>query len=72
MKAAMAQAEQAGRPHFSHFGEDANLFAELESLFRNYAEEGIGRSRKYLHNDEEAAPHNQASGTFTPWESLAR
>jgi phosphoribulokinase len=70
MKAAMAEAEAQGKPHFSHFGEDANLFAELEALFRSYAETGSGQSRKYLHNDEEAAPFGQASGTFTPWQAL--
>lgn len=70
MKKAMAEAETGGRPHFSHFGEDANLFAELEQLFRDYSESGSGRSRKYLHNDEEAAPYQQPAGTFTPWEPL--
>ena len=70
MKIAMSEAEAGGKPHFSHFGEDANLFAELEGLFRDYGESGTGKSRKYLHNDEEAAPFGQESGTFTPWESL--
>ena len=70
MKVAMAEAELANNPHFSHFGEDANLFSELESLFRCYAMEGTGQSRKYLHNDEEAAPYKQPAGTFTPWEAL--
>ena len=70
MKVAMAEAEAAGIRHYSHFGEDANLFAELEALFRDYGETGNGRARKYLHNDEEAAPYKQASGTFTPWEPL--
>jgi phosphoribulokinase len=70
MKVAMAEAEAAGNRRFSHFGEDANLFAELEALFRDYAEHGNGQSRKYLHNDEEAAPFKQAPGTFTPWEKL--
>ena len=70
MKVAMAEAELANNPHFSHFGEDANLFSELESLFRCFAMEGTGQSRKYLHNDEEAAPYKQLAGTFTPWEAL--
>ena len=70
MKAAMAEAEKNNRPHFSHFGEDANLFEELQSLFSSYAESGGGISRKYLHNDEEAAPFKQTPGTFTPWEPL--
>ena len=70
MKRRMAEAEKAGNKHFSHFGEDNNLFAELESLFRTYGERGEGRARKYLHNDEEAAPFQQPPGTFTAWEDL--
>ena len=65
MKIAMAEAEASGNRHFSHFGDEANLFAELEALFRDYAESGTGRSRKYLHNAEEAAPFKQEPGTFT-------
>ena len=70
MKREMAKAEGDAGRHFSHFGAEANLFAELESLFRDYAEAGNGRSRKYLHNAEEAAPYGQAPGTFTAWEPL--
>jgi len=70
MKTAMAEAEKQNRPHFSHFGEDANLFGELETLFASYAESGSGTSRKYLHDDEEAAPFKQSPGTFTPWAPL--
>jgi phosphoribulokinase len=70
MKARAAQAEAEGNKHFSHFGADNNLFGELEGLFKSYAESGTGRSRKYLHNAEEAAPYQQEPGTFTPWEDL--
>lgn len=70
MKTAMAEAEAAGNRHFSHFGDEANLFAELEALFRDYGESGTGMSRKYLHNAEEAAPFKQEPGTFTQWEPL--
>jgi phosphoribulokinase len=70
MKTAMAEAEKNDRPHFSHFGEDANLFGELQELFRSYGETGQGQSRKYLHNDEEAAPYKQPPGTFTAWGPL--
>ena len=70
MKRVMAEAEASGRPHFSHFGDEANLFAELESLFRDYAESGTGQSRKYLHDEREAAPYQQQPGTFTAWETL--
>ena len=70
MKRRMLEAEQSGNNNFSHFGPDNNLFAELELLFKTYAETGNGRARKYLHNAEEAAPFQQEPGTFTPWESL--
>ncbi len=71
MKLRLAEAEKAGNRHFSHFGPENNLFSELEALFRDYAESGTGKSRKYLHDAEEAAPYRQEPGTFTPWESLA-
>jgi len=70
MKAEMANAEKKGLPHFSHFGDDANLFAELENLFRSYSETGTGQRRKYLHDTEEAAPYQQEPGTFTAWEPV--
>ncbi len=70
MKVAAAEAEAAGRKHFSHFGEDANLFVELETLFKTYAATGTGRFRKYLHNEEEAKPFKQAPGTFTAWDDV--
>ncbi|WP_374669623.1 phosphoribulokinase [Ramlibacter sp.] len=70
MKQRMAEEEATGNRHFSHFGEEGNLFAELEQLFRQYAETGTGRTRKYLHNAEEAAPYRQEPGTFTEWEEV--
>lgn len=66
----IAAEAKAGNHAFSHFGPAANLFEELEELFRCYAEHGSGRSRKYLHDDAEAAPYGQPPGTFTPWEDL--
>ena len=71
MQARMADAAASANAHFSHFGPDANLFEELETLFRTYGETGRGRLRRYLHNDQEAAPYAQEPGTFTPWEDLA-
>jgi phosphoribulokinase len=67
MKAKMAEALKQGNEHYSHFGPYSNLFEELETLFRSYAESGTGRTRKYLHDEAEAAPFKQEPGTFTPW-----
>lgn len=67
MRERLKEAEAAGNRNLSHFGPDNNLFAELEALFRDYGETGRGHSRKYLHDEGEAAPYGQAPGTFTPW-----
>ena len=67
MKTRQAEAERDGNRNFSHFGPENNLFAELEDLFRTYGQNGTGRTRKYLHDHEEAAPFKQDPGTFTPW-----
>ncbi|GAB2540529.1 phosphoribulokinase [Nocardia heshunensis] len=71
MKLAMAEAERQRNETFSHFGPEANLLSELESLFREYGESGVGGVRRYLHDDDEAKPFGQPAGTFTPWDELA-
>lgn len=70
MKHRASEAEKNGNKHFSHFSEENNLFGEIENLFKTYSETGTGRSRKYLHNAEEAQGHQQEPGTFTPWVDL--
>jgi phosphoribulokinase len=70
MKQKLAESVSGSNPNFSHFGPEANLFPELAALFRDYAARGTGRTRKYLHDDAEAAPHGQPAGTFTAWSDL--
>lgn len=70
MKVKQAEAERNGNLHFSHFGPETNLFAELEELFDTYGRSGTGRRRYYLHDENEAAPFQQSPGTFTPWEDI--
>lgn len=69
MKEVVNKAEAEGLT-LSHFGPEANIFDKLESLFRDYSETGTGQVRKYLHDEEEAAPYKQNPGTFTPWEAI--
>ncbi|RKZ53573.1 MAG: phosphoribulokinase [Candidatus Parabeggiatoa sp. nov. 3] len=69
MKKAVQDADKEGR-NLSHFGPEANLFNKLEDLFHRYSENGTGQIRKYLHNEDEAAPYKQEPGTFTPWEDI--
>ncbi len=71
MKEAMKKATGEGNNNFSHFGPQANLFSELEDLYRTYGETGTGKRRLYLHNQEEAEPYKGLGpGEFTPWEDI--
>jgi len=70
MQRRLTEAEQTGNHHFSHFGPENNLLTELEALFADYARDGTGTSRKYLHDQEAAARYGQQPGTFTSWEIL--
>lgn len=70
MKKAIADSEKKGGRGISHFGPEANLFEALEALFREYNHNGTGKTRLYLHNEEEAAPFAQEPGTFTPWTDI--
>jgi phosphoribulokinase len=72
MRDRMAEETARGNLHFSHFGPENNLFAELDALFRTYGESGRGRTRKYLHDEAEAASFGQKPGTFTAWADLPR
>ncbi|MBL8483727.1 MAG: phosphoribulokinase [Rhodocyclaceae bacterium] len=67
---AMERAAREGKTNFSHFGPEANLLQELETLFRTYGESGRGRTRRYIHDPREAALFGQAPGTFTEWEDI--
>jgi len=71
MKQAVAESEKNGGHPISHFGPEANEFEKLEALFKEYGESGTGKTRLYLHNDEEAKPWQQKAGTFTPWSPIA-
>ena len=54
MKEVMAKEAETGNSHFSHFGPDANLLEDLEDQFRRYGETGFCRTRRYIHDQEEA------------------
>jgi phosphoribulokinase len=54
MEWAMTEAKKRGNNHFSHFGPEANILEELEEVFRDYGEFGSGRTRHYVHDEQEA------------------
>ncbi len=67
MKRVMAEQEKTGNDHFSHFGPEANLLAELEATFKAYGETGAGKTRHYVHDQEEEELYGAPPGTFTEW-----
>ncbi|ANT62365.1 phosphoribulokinase [Salipiger sp. CCB-MM3] len=70
MKAELEARKSSGDETFSHFSYDANELGELEEIFRTYGETGTGRTRHYVHDDDEAARWNTPPGNFTDWESF--
>ena len=70
MRVAMDETQKAGNNHFSHFGPEANLIVELEAVFREYSENGSGRTRHYVHDADEAEKYGCRPGTFTAWQPL--
>ncbi|MCB1887665.1 MAG: phosphoribulokinase [Rhodocyclaceae bacterium] len=70
MKRLIEAAESEGKRGISHFGPEANLFEDLEGLFRAYGESATGKRRYYIHNAEQAARWGQPQGSFTEWEDL--
>ena len=54
MKELMDEDQKKLGGHLSHFGPEANLFAELAETFATYSETGTCKVRRYLHNQDEA------------------
>lgn len=70
MEKAMKEAAKRGNPNFSHFGLEANLIEELETLFQTYSESGKGLIRHYIHDDAEERALGTPIGSFTPWTDI--
>jgi len=70
MKRVMAEEAEKGNNHFSHFGLEANDLEELESIFEQFGQTGTGRTRRYVHDQEEAEQYGAPAGTFTDWEDF--
>ena len=71
MRHRMSTAAFEGNNNYSHFGDYANLLPELETLFAQYAQDGTGRTRHYIHDERDEKLYGVRPGDFTPWEELA-
>src|SRR5918996_1691283 len=67
MKLKVEEEEKNGNPNFTHFHVDANELEKLESVFEEYGRKGTGRTRTYVHDEEEAALYGTPPGAFTEW-----
>ncbi len=67
MKAELEKRLAQGDHSFSHFSLEANELGELERVFREYGETGKGKTRYYVHSEEEARKLGTPSGEFTEW-----
>ncbi|GAA4532460.1 phosphoribulokinase [Chelativorans composti] len=67
MKKKVAEEAARGNPNFTHFNVEANELELLESVFEEYGRQGTGRTRTYVHDEEEARIHGVPPGHFTPW-----
>lgn len=67
MKAELQQRLDDGDSTFSHFSYEANELDELQRVFRDYGETGRGRTRHYVHDDDEAERFGVPPGKFTDW-----
>lgn len=70
MREAIARATAEGSARFSHFSPEANLLAELADVFEEFSHKGTGRTRHYVHDENEATRYGRPPGTFTDWEEL--
>jgi len=70
MKRVMAEETEKGNNHFSHFGLEANDLEELEAIFEQFGKTGTGRTRRYVHDQEESELYGSPAGTFTDWEDF--
>ena len=67
MKVKVAEQEAAGNPNFTHFHPDANELGLLQDVFRQYGETGTGRTRTYVHDEEESRQFGVPPGSFSAW-----
>ncbi|MDG4884528.1 phosphoribulokinase [Mesorhizobium sp. WSM4884] len=71
MKAEVAAQEKAGNPNFTHFHAEANELGILEEVFEEYGRRGTGRTRTYVHDEDEEKLTGTPPGNFTDWREFA-
>lgn len=70
MKVKVAEELKKGS-YFTHFNAEANILDDLAKLFKEYRETGKGKTRFYVHSEEEAKVYGVPPGNFTEWEEIS-
>tara|TARA_Y200000002_G_scaffold95013_1_gene76681 strand:+ start:955 stop:1827 length:873 start_codon:yes stop_codon:yes gene_type:complete len=70
MKKELERRTSGGDSTFSHFSFDANILVDLENVFKNYSLTGTGKTRNYVHSEEESERFGVAPGKFTEWRDI--
>ncbi|TPL00968.1 MULTISPECIES: phosphoribulokinase [unclassified Mesorhizobium] len=71
MKSEVAKQEEAGNPNFTHFHAEANELEILEGVFEQYGRRGSGKTRTYIHDEDEEKHYGTPPGHFTEWREFA-
>ncbi|MHA6688423.1 phosphoribulokinase [Mesorhizobium sp. A556] len=71
MKTKVAQEEKKGNPNFTHFNVEANELETLQEVFEEYGRRGTGRTRTYVHDEEEAKLYATPAGSFSEWRDFS-
>ena len=71
MKAKVAEEEKSGNPNFTHFNAEANELETLEEVFSEYGRRGTGKTRTYIHDEDEERLYGTPPGNFTGWRQFA-
>ncbi|MER8464856.1 phosphoribulokinase [Mesorhizobium sp. M1396] len=71
MKVKVAEEEKAGNPNFTHFNAEANELGILEEVFEEYGRRGTGKTRTYIHDEDEEKQYGTPPGHFTEWREFA-
>ncbi|RWB59055.1 phosphoribulokinase [Mesorhizobium sp.] len=71
MKVEVTKQEKAGNPNFTHFHAEANELGILEGVFEEYGRRGTGRTRTYVHDEDEEKLYGTPPGNFTDWREFA-
>ena len=65
----MEQREKKSKT-ITHFSPEANLLSDLENLFSSFSSSGRGKTRQYIHTEDDSIKQKTKVGQFTAWKEI--